>query len=700
MFFRRAFWALLVGGTLLLFAVPGYTQTQRGDKPAKNQRQKRELRFKTRSKQGDKARTKDVAGRRVRTKNYSSANRAAAQYPVPKAARAGRARAGDRNRAGRPLNPIFSPGPRDNQRAWRGGPYGPRMNARPPAARNQNVYSNRSQLNLLQKMQRPPGDQGGGKRKVTPRSSSRAYMARKSVNPMARFIRKSKQGESAYMTDPAGRKLRAKNYQTPRQPVIPAGDVYHGRKRVGDRPYKGPADVSIGVNPRGAPRAWKGDVAGRRIHGRNHQSRVQTGGSRAGRLQATNPVFGDSQKHSRKKAPLFGKQSKPRIGGIGGITAKTRDNKATYRKAGKSRSGDRWNNNGQPLQGRPPAGDGVRAATFQGNAKFKRPLTPRNAGKSKSGQMWNNKGQPLNGKPPAGESARAANFQGNAKLRRPLTPGNAGKSKSGQLWNNKGQPVAGKPPALGSQRAANFQGNIKGGRPLTPRKAGKSRSGKLWNNDEKPIIGHPPSNDTRRAATFQGNVKGGRPDVPKNAGESRSGELWNNKEKPIKVTPPSLEQLANYRYKGDIRMSRFRRNYIRNPNSAEAALKKARPDKTVYRVDDVPRQVRQYQYVRNPSGSRDALKVRTPGKAFARASDYQGNIKMKKFDWLTRNDFHPDSKFVKINRNNVEGEKDALTGFRLWWAKTFKKEETQPDHLKEKIRKPRYDKGEQGLWYE
>ena len=53
-----------------------------------------------------------------------------------------------------------------------------------------------------------------------------------------------------------------------------------------------------------------------------------------------------------------------------------------------------------------------------------------------------------------------------------------------------------------------------------------------------------------------------------------------------------------------------------------------------------------------------------------------------------------------INKNNVPEEKDMLTNLKLWWARLFKKSETQPDHLKEKGGKPRYDKGEAGLWYE
>ncbi len=110
---------------------------------------------------------------------------------------------------------------------------------------------------------------------------------------------------------------------------------------------------------------------------------------------------------------------------------------------------------------------------------------------------------------------------------------------------------------------------------------------------------------------------------------------------------------------------------------------------------------RDWDYIRNPSSADEALKTREPGKAFARSSAYQGNIKMKKFDLFEKNrGLHPDTKFIKTNKNNVAEEKDILTNFKLWWARLFKKQETQPDHLKEKGKKPRYDKGEAGMWYE
>ena len=157
-------------------------------------------------------------------------------------------------------------------------------------------------------------------------------------------------------------------------------------------------------------------------------------------------------------------------------------------------------------------------------------------------------------------------------------------------------------------------------------------------------------------------------------------------------------------YTGAIKLRRFfKRSYVQNPNASDESILKKRPDKSTYQVGDLQVKVKQFNYVKNKSSADEALKVREPGKAFARANDYQGNIKMQKFKLFEKNrELHPDAKFVKNNKNNVAEEKDMITNFKLWWARLFRKNETQPDHLKEKDkkRKPRYDKGEQGMWYE
>ncbi len=143
------------------------------------------------------------------------------------------------------------------------------------------------------------------------------------------------------------------------------------------------------------------------------------------------------------------------------------------------------------------------------------------------------------------------------------------------------------------------------------------------------------------------------------------------------------------------------KDYMKKPNAADGSMPGIAPGKNSIRASEYSRVIRQrWDYKHNPSSARDALKVREPGKAFVSATDYQGNIKMKRFDLFRKKELYPDSRFVKTNKNNTDEERSLLTNFKLWWARLFKKNESQPDHLKEKIKKPRYDKGEQGLWYD
>lgn len=626
----------------------GYGQTNNGDKPTGNRGKLRETRFKTKSRQGDRARTRDVAGKRVRMKNYSSANRAAASYQTPIAAKSARKRAKVGDTPGKPMSPIYGSSPRNNQNPWKGGPFGGGIRSATEQAKARNVYSNRAELAMLKRMQRDPND-NNKKRKVTPRSASSAYLARRSVNPMSKFKRQHKKGEVAWLTDPAGRKLRGKNYETPRPGIIPSGDVYRGRKRVGDRTYRGPATGGYMSATRTTPKAWRGDVAGRKLRRKDYQSKVNTGGNQP-YLSATMPRFGDRQLHNKRK-------------GVGYRSATT----ASEKRPGKAAL--------------PPKTPGIGAKGI-------------------------------------------GSFSGNIKARKPEKGGG---SVSGKSWNNNGSPLPPKSPGAGSMRALSFSGNIKSKK---PDKGGGSVSGKLWNNNEKAIQVRPPSTTSQRALSFQGNIKSRKPEK---GGGSVSGIMWNNKEKPIHVEPPYKGARSAYAYTGDTRLKRFGRSYVKNSYAHEDAMKKARPHKSTYeadglqvkvkqyryvknpssadaalnvrepgkafnRVNDLQVKVKQYHYVKNPSSADAALKVREPGKAFARATDYQGNIKMKKFDLFARSDLHPDARFVKTNKNNVSDEKDLLTNFKLWWSKKFKKNETQPEHLKAKEGKPRYDNGEQGMW--
>src|SRR5690606_2239908 len=111
-------------------------------------------------------------------------------------------------------------------------------------------------------------------------------------------------------------------------------------------------------------------------------------------------------------------------------------------------------------------------------------------------------------------------------------------------------------------------------------------------------------------------------------------------ETPIKSKPPSDVNVAASRYKGNVRLTGFGNNYVKNPNSSALALKKLKPEKNTYDVARINSKMRPYHYVRNPSSADGALKVREPGRAFAKAASYQGNVRMKKFELFGKRNLH------------------------------------------------------------
>ncbi|HNR72667.1 MAG TPA: hypothetical protein PKH83_00585 [Cyclobacteriaceae bacterium] len=453
-------------------------------------------------------------------------------------------------------------------------------------------------------------------------------------------------------------------------------------------------------------------------------------------------------------------------------------------KGGGSISGFNRNNNHLPIAVRQPLDQ--RAARFQGNYKGFLPRSrathtfsqdglsytgnikaarPLKGGGSISGS-WNNKGQPIAVKTPGSVSARIATFQGNLR-QGPKQFSQAGYGYSGDIRMRK---------KSFSREGYDWAGYTKASKPL---KGGGSISGQLWNNKEQPL---PAKFSGSKAAQFQGNLplvkksfsREGydwagydRTRKPEKGGGSISGQLWNNKEQPLPPRIPTGKQASDIAYSGKIRLSRIKREFVRNPNAVEEALKKHSPYANVYMVNNITTRVKQretgknklsakealaglppsratakaaeyagtmkryWEYKHNPSSAdaslktikyskafadatvyggkvrlsknyrhapnadKDALKVLAPGKAYARVADYQGNIRMNKFNHKKH---FPDATFAHNKDNNVKGERTIFTSIKLLWSEVFKKQSTQPDAVKDKVRKPRYDKKEKELW--
>ena len=131
---------LALGLFFLLSAQALQAQNTKGDRPAGTNKETRQTRFKTKSRQGDKAKTKDIAGRKLRTKNKSSANSANVSYPKPRTAT--KSPRQGKEKAGEAFRPVYSNQPRDNQRSQRTSAPTKRVQVRSATANTsrRNVY--------------------------------------------------------------------------------------------------------------------------------------------------------------------------------------------------------------------------------------------------------------------------------------------------------------------------------------------------------------------------------------------------------------------------------------------------------------------------------------------------------------------------------------------------------------------------------
>lgn len=705
---------------MVAFAGAVHAQNTKGDQPSTP---RRETKFKTPFKK-KKSPARASSGR-VRTPQRSVASRAVGSAPR---------RASGKERPGKAVRPISAPRPQDKQKAWTGDIAGYRLRHKNRASAGDgktNIYpqygrytrvkrdakpkeseravSNARALAELKRHQSSGGPTPRKTPRVVPRSASGSFTARKSINVYANFARPKQKTKQYNNTDLAGRPLRHKNYESPRPGVSEhrPSRFYHARPG-GERPYKGPSG-GYRTATRATPKAWTGDVAGRGLRRRNFTSKKSTEGI---------PTLGGRPRSATKghpgEMPLMGRA--PGIGAIG-IDSRGRVKARKPAKGGGSISGKGWNNSGFPIDVRMPQ-QGADAALFRGRIRAGKPAK---GGGSVSGQLWNNNEQPIQGRMPA-QGARAAQFQGNIRTGRPergmpgLENGMPRKGLSAQARKVSGYP--GKMKRFEAQPGFGYQGESHQG-DVRLRRFRKNYI-QHPDADEESLKKHRPKNKDAEGLTAK--VK--RPDYIRNKNAADDALL--------KVKPSKADAAA-----GELQVRVKQRDYGKKPHAAEGSMAGVKPDRNAHRAEEITARVKQpeygrkphaaegsmpgikpsknsvkaseyagnvkrnWDYIHNPSSAAEALRTREPGKAYAKAAAYQGNIRMQKYALFEKNrNLHPDTKFIKPNKNNVDSERDVLTNFKLWWARLFKKEETQPDNVKYKGKKPRYDKGEVGLWYD
>ncbi len=708
---------------------------------------------------GERAFTKDIAGRRLRTRNYRSAPAGLLEQPDTYR---GRGQRGDKQYKGSAVW-GYKTYTRKGERAWTTDAAGVKI-----------------RKNFTTREREVPGDAVFPPKMPRQRRGDVAYSG-----PQLGRVYKGRLGKS---WNNQGRAISA------RAPGIGAIGIsrYRGDMR---RTQPGFGDQGAGYS--GTIRARRPGKGGGSVSGRLWNNRNQSIPVRApGRYSMGIGNYRGNIRQQDMKG--FGDQGLRYQGNVKGYRPE---------KGGGSVSGRLWNNNNRSVPVRAPGRASMGIGTYRGNIRQQdmkgfgeqglryqgniKTFRPEKGGGSVSGKMWNNNNRSIPVRAPGRASMGIGNYrghlkqeelkgftlqglayQGNIKTRRPEKGGG---SVSGKLWNNRESPIPARQPGRNGMMIANFRGTFKpyelkpGMQPQgeefrghikarRPEKGGGSVSGKLWNNDEQPIEGRTPGKSAFAIGDYRGKVRqkdyvqnpnAAKPSLLKqepNKSTFAVGELQTRvkqkdyvqnpnasresllKPEPDKTTfavgglqtkvkrgfdPERNKHMVREALPGkpatksSVRASEYSRvmkrywDFASNPRSSPYALKGIAPEKQWYEAGTYTGRMKQPEYVQAPNSVRDALKVLPPGRANARIGDYQGNVRMKKYDLhklLGRPEMHPDTQFAGSRRDNVKGERSLFMSIKLFWGKTFRKNETQPASVKEKTGRPRYDKREEGLW--
>ncbi|MBX2899596.1 MAG: hypothetical protein KF775_08095 [Cyclobacteriaceae bacterium] len=688
---------------------------------------------------GERAFTTDLAGRPLRTKNFRT--------PANPLMKAGNPYYGRKDRGDRAYKGTFRSGyataSKRGEQAWRGDISGQpirRSAGRPNQVAGQRGDSPRIKPGFSARLlKKDVGRISGIKSKKGGGSVTGLFQSNKPLPPRqpgdgGQFMKRDFARLKGIKPQKGGGsvtgKIQSNTPLPPRQPGSGANYMKRDFARLkGIKPNKGGGSVTGKYNsnqpltPRapgvGAnfirrdlnrlqgvkPVKGGGSISGLRRNNNNMPIAVrQPVDQRAARFQVNYKGFIPQNRASRN----FSQEGLSYTGNI---------KSARPQKGGGSVSGTLWNNKGQPL---PPKYSAGAPAKFQGNLQ-QGPKQLSRLGYDYQGNIPRQK---------KSFSREGYDWAGNARASKPLKGGG---SVSGQLWNNKGQPL---PAKYSASAASKFQGNLVGtrksfsregydwagyDRTRKPEKGGGSVSGQLWNNKGQPLPARVPTGKQAGEVGYSGKIKlpllkreyVRNPNAVKEALKKHSPYenvyQVNNVTTPLKQRetgknrlsakaalpglPPGRGTAKAGEYSGTMKQYW---EYKHNPSSANAALKTIKYSKAFAQATEFEGKVRLARDYRHaPLANKNALKVLAPGRAYARIGDYQGNVRMNKYNHQKH---FPDASFAHGKDNNAKGQRTIFTNVKLFWSGLFKRQSTQPDAVKEKVRKPRYDKKEKELW--
>ena len=511
---------------LLISLESGYAQEV--DKSRSNKKKLRETKFKTKNKQGDRIHKGDITGRKTKkvkkTKNKNKVTSpSSSPYNSPHYGGNNRRKEGKQVQTSdgyfnTPSRPTEShrkgdiSGRKTRKSITRTGEGKP-VRAQPnPYAKQQDrsesqrAKASRAQGGGFQSITQAGEGKNKKRRRIQPRTASRAFVSRGKVNA---YAGRARRGEKARTKDIAGRKIRSKNFKSRTQPIVrPSFDPYFARKKRGDQPHRALNGTGYATVSKKGEQKYKGSAGGGYISATKK-------GENAWRKDITGRDF----RRPRDPGIVVGKKGKPftgtqnRVLSISGTLKNNGRKSITSSGGGGSVSNQIWKGKGKIMPRRDLSTPQI--GGFAGNVKgIKKPLK---GGGSISSNIWQGKGKAIPRKDLG--SPQISGFAGNVKgIRKPLKGGG---SISNNIWKGKGQAMPRKD--LGSPQISGFAGNVKGIR--KPLKGGGSISNNIWKGKGQAM----PRKDLRspQISGFAGNVKGVR--KPLKGGGSISNNIWKGK---------------------------------------------------------------------------------------------------------------------------------------------------------------------------
>ncbi|MEN8249001.1 MAG: hypothetical protein ABFS32_08715 [Bacteroidota bacterium] len=493
---------------------------------------------------GERSTNRDIAGRKIRTKNMRSAkpiSGGAYSYVSPYQGRP-KVKEGERFRRSRalPSSARSISRPAETKTYRKSDVYASRRNFRTPrrtgvvqakAPRSVRQPSRRGEVPVYgkkfqAKSVRSVSDQDPKKRKrkVAPPVSITSQRKRYRQKNVYRDKDRRFSGERSTTKDIAGRKLRTRNYRSGKPDDIGSGySPYYGRSAPAGTQKKYRFS-----EPRTSKRAgWNnaGQPLTRKGRGRS--------GAAAARYTGRMPISAMPGYGKSKAASYTGKIPSKLIMKYKGGYESTFSGRQKYvrpLKGGGSVSRRGWNNQGQPLlrKGRTPLGDAI------SQYKGRMPLSAMPSyGKSRSSGYTGNIPKKSIQKYKGGNESL---YAGRIKTVKPLKGGGS----ITRRWNNNEQPLIGKGRSPHGEKMSNFTGRL----PISAMPSySKSRSsGYTGNIPAKSIQKYKGGNESLYAGRIK-TVK------PLKGGGSIS-RMWNNREQPLaRRRSPDAERISNYKGK-------------------------------------------------------------------------------------------------------------------------------------------------------